>query len=45
MTLTLARKAFRDARLTLIGGGLLSIAMALLYVSIYPAVKDTLDQM
>ncbi len=45
MTLTLARKAFRDARVTLIGGGLLSFAMALLYVSIYPAVKDTLDQM
>lgn len=41
----LARKAFSDARVTVIGGGLLSFGMALLYVVIFPSVKDSLDQM
>lgn len=43
--LVLARKALHDARVTAIGGGLLSFSLALMYVCIFPAVKDTLDQM
>ncbi|MGE0597938.1 MAG: ABC transporter permease subunit [Dehalococcoidia bacterium] len=43
--LVLARKAFRDARVTAFGGGLLSFSLALMYVCIFPSVKETLDQM
>ncbi|MGE3075904.1 MAG: ABC transporter permease subunit [Dehalococcoidia bacterium] len=43
--LVLARKAFRDARVTAVGGGLLSFSLALMYVCIFPSVKETLDQM
>ena len=42
--LTLARKALRDSRLTLYGGGLLSFALALLYVLLFPSIRDSFSQ-
>jgi len=41
----IARKAFRDARVTAIGGGILSFSLALMYVCLFPAVQDTMEQM
>jgi ABC-2 type transport system permease protein len=43
--LFLARKALRDARVTAIGGGMLTFLLALMYVLIYPSIKDTFGQM
>jgi ABC-2 type transport system permease protein len=42
--LALAQKSFRDARVTALGGGLLSFALALLYVCVFPSVRDSFDQ-
>lgn len=43
--LVLARKAFRDAKVTVIAGGLLSFSLALMYVSLFPSVQETLEEM
>ena len=42
--LFIARKALRDARVTAIGGGMLTFLLALMYVLIYPSIKDTFGQ-
>lgn len=43
--LVIARKALHDARVTAIGGGILTFSLALMYVLIYPSIKDTFGQM
>jgi len=43
--LTLARKAFRDARVTALGGGLLSFSLALLYVLLFPSIQESFEEM
>lgn len=39
----LARKAFRDSRVTAIGGGLLSFGLALMYVLLYPSIRSSFE--
>jgi ABC-2 type transport system permease protein len=39
----IARKAFWDARVTAIGGGLLSFSLALMYVLMFPWVQDAFE--
>ncbi len=37
-----ARKAFRDARVTAFGGGALAFGLGLLYVALFPSIQETL---
>jgi ABC-2 type transport system permease protein len=39
----IARKAFRDARVTALGGGLLSFSLALMYVLMFPWVQEAFE--
>jgi len=43
--LVLARKAFRDSRVTAIGGGILSFALALMYVLLFPSIRESFEEM
>ncbi len=43
--LVVARKAFRDSRVTAIGGGLLSFGLALMYVLLFPSIRDSFQEM
>lgn len=43
--LVLARKAFRDSRVTAIGGGILSFALALMYVLLFPSIQESFEEM
>lgn len=43
--LVLARKAFWDARVTAIGGGILSFGLALLYVLLFPSIQESFEEL
>lgn len=40
-----ARKAFRDARVTAIGGGILSFSLALMYVLLFPSIQESFEEL
>ncbi len=44
-TFVLAHKAFRDSRVTAIGGGLLSFGLALMYVLMFPSIQKSFEDM
>ncbi len=43
--LVLAQKAFWDARVTAIGGGILSFGLALLYVLLFPSIQESFEEL
>ena len=43
--LVLARKAAWDARVTAIGGGILSFGLALLYVLLFPSIQESFEEL